>query len=129
MSRARGFSLIDVIIGVALLTIVFVGLMTLLRVTVAVSAQARTKSAMVGLAESRMEYLRGVSYGQLGTVGGDPAGALSADSEEVISGTRYTVHTTVVFNDTTDAYKIAEVVVTAPGTAVAPILLVSNFAP
>jgi type II secretory pathway pseudopilin PulG len=129
MPKTRGFSLIDVIVAVALLGIVFVGLMATLRTSIAVSALARAKDASAGVAESQMEYMRGLSYSALGTVGGTPSGVVVANATSTVDGVGYGVHTTILYGDAQQDYKKAEVVVTAYGSEPHSLELVSDFIP
>lgn len=129
MARSRGFSLIDVIVGVALLLIVFVALMGTLRASLSLAALARAKSAMAGLAESQMEYLRGIDYSDLGTADGTPIGPVTDDATTTIDGAQYGVHTVIQYVDADDDYKVVEVTVTTYGQSAHSLSLVSNFAP
>ncbi|HEY4522772.1 MAG TPA: hypothetical protein VJK73_00155, partial [Candidatus Paceibacterota bacterium] len=76
-TRARGMSLIEIIIGTALMLVVFVSLMGVLRASLMVSSLARAAAGANAIAGTQMEYLRGLSYDALGTVGGIPAGGVS----------------------------------------------------
>lgn len=67
-------SFIDVIVGSALILIVFLALFGLLRASVLVSALTKSKAIATAVAESQMEYVRGLTYASVGTVGGIPAG-------------------------------------------------------
>jgi type II secretory pathway pseudopilin PulG len=129
MRAPRAFTIIDVLVGVTLLVIIFVGLISTLRASLALSALARAKSTMSGLAESRMEYLRGMSYAALGTIGGTPSGALTGDATSTIDGAGYDVRTAIVYGDAGQDYKKAEVTVTAYGSSAHSLTLVSDFIP
>jgi type II secretory pathway pseudopilin PulG len=129
MRRINGFTLVDVVVGVALLVIVFVALSGTLRAALAVSALARAKGAMSGLAESQMEYLRGLSYNALGTVAGVPDGVVTEDATSTVDDIGYDVRTTIIYGDAGQDYKQAEVTVTAYGTRAHSLSLVSTFAP
>ena len=58
----RGVSFIDVIVGSALVLIVFLTLFTLLRVSLLVSTIAKARAAATSVATSQMEYVRSLSY-------------------------------------------------------------------
>ncbi|HUY05313.1 MAG TPA: carboxypeptidase-like regulatory domain-containing protein [Candidatus Paceibacterota bacterium] len=138
-----GFSLIDVIVGVALLLVVFLALFSILRASLALSTLTKAKSAAVELASTQMEYMRGISYDALGTVGGIPAGTITQYATSTVDGVPYTTHTFVEYaddpadgtgaNDTngiTTDYKIGEVTVSYSIYGLAKsVSLVSNFAP
>ncbi|HQU07845.1 MAG: hypothetical protein B7X04_02130 [Parcubacteria group bacterium 21-54-25] len=139
----RGMGLIDVIVGSALVLIVFLALMGVLRASILLSALAKANAGATSLADSQMEYLRGLTYDNLGTVGGIPAGPVPQATTTVMDSTAYTIQTYIQYiddpadglgvNDTngiTTDYKVAKVTVSyfaagQPRSAV----LVSNFAP
>ncbi|HVM59153.1 MAG TPA: carboxypeptidase-like regulatory domain-containing protein, partial [Candidatus Paceibacterota bacterium] len=143
LPRARGMTLIDIIVGTAILLVVFVALFGALRASLALSALAKAKAAAVELANTQMEYLRGLSYDALGTVGGIPAGAIAASASTTVDGIPYGVRTYITYYDdpqdgtgasdqngvTTD-YKVAKVSVSYSVNGLAKsVSLVSNFAP
>ena len=132
-TRARGMSLIEIIIGTALMLVVFVSLMGVLRASAGANAIAGTQ----------MEYLRGLSYDALGTVGGIPAGGVSPATTTLANGIIYTINIFVSYvddaadgSDTSDGngittdYKRARVSVGyATSGQNRSVTLVSNFAP
>jgi type II secretory pathway pseudopilin PulG len=139
----RGMSLIEVVVGIALLLSIFMALFGLLRASLQLSALAKAKAVAVELASTQMEYLRGLSYASLGTVGGTPSGSIPQTSTVTVNGVGYPVNTYIVYYDDpkdgtgagdtngirTD-YKKAKVTVTyyangRPDT----VALVSTFAP
>ncbi len=144
MARAhQGFGLIDVIVGIALMLVLFLALFGVLRASLMLSTLAKAKAAAVELASTQMEYLRGLSYDAIGTVGGIPAGTVPQTATSTVDGVTYVTHTFIEYyddpadglgvNDTngiTTDYKIGEVTVTyAIGDLAKSIVLVSNFAP
>ena len=144
MSRLhQGFGLIDVIVGVALMLILFLALFGVLRASLMLSALAKAKAAAVELASSQMEYLRGLSYDSLGTVGGIPAGLVPQTATSTVDGIPYSVRTFIIYKDdsadgegvqdsngiTTD-YKTGKVVVSYTLNGLNKSMeLISNFTP
>lgn len=144
MSRAlRGFGLVDVVVGVALMLVLFLALFGVLRASLLLSALTKAKAAGVELASTHMEYLRGLSYDALGTAGGIPSGAVPQTTTSSVDGVLYTTRTFIVYGDdpadgigagdtngvTTD-YKIVKVTVSYALNGLAKsVVLVSNFAP
>jgi type II secretory pathway pseudopilin PulG len=139
----RGMSLIDVVVGVALLLVLFLALFGVLKASLAVSALAKSKAAAGALAEDQLEYLRGLSYDSLGTAGGIPAGPVPQTATETVDGVSYTLATFIEYyddpgdgtgaedeNGVTADYKVARVSVSWNfyGTA-ETLALVSTFAP
>lgn len=139
----KGFSLIDVIVGVALLLVLFLALFGVLRASLTLSTITKAGAGAVALANTQMEYLRGISYDSLGTIGGIPAGTVPQYATSTVDGISYTTHTFIEYDDdpadglgtqdangiTTD-YKIAVVTVSYSLYGIAKsVELVSDFAP
>ncbi len=99
MKAHRGMSFMDVIVGTALMLIIFTALTGLLRSSIEVSALAKDKSIATTIAESQMEYLRSLSYDSVGTVGGIPAGFVPQISTTTQNGIVFTVRTFIDYKD------------------------------
>ncbi len=142
-SARSGMSFIDVIVGIALLLVVFLALFGIARATLLVSAFDKASATATSLASVEMEYLRGLSYDSIGTVGGIPAGVVPQTSSQVQDGITYTTSTFISYVDdpadgtgasdtnhiTTD-YKRARVAVSyAISGQAKSVVLVSDFAP
>jgi hypothetical protein len=144
MSRLRkGFSLVDVVVGVALMLLLFLSLFGVLKASLILSTLAKAKSAGTELANSQMEYLHGLAYDSVGTVGGIPAGLIPQTSTSTVDGVTYTTRTYIQYTDdpadglgasdtnavTTD-YKIGKVTVSYTMYGLTKsVVLVSNFVP
>lgn len=139
----KGFGLVDVIVGVALMLVIFLALFGVLRASLILSTLAKAKAYAVELASTQMEYLRGLSYDALGTAGGIPAGQVPQTATTTIDGVSYVVRTFIIYKDdsadgsgaqdsngiTTD-YKIGKVVISYSLNGLAKeINLLSNFVP
>ena len=95
----KGFGLIDVIVGIALMLIMFLALFGVLRASLMLSTLSKAKASAVELASTQMEYLRGLSYDSLGTVSGIPAGLVPQTATTTIDGIPYTVRTFIQYKD------------------------------
>jgi len=139
----RGMTLIDVLVGSALVLIIFLGLFAIIRASLAVSTTARLKSTATAIAETSMEYARSLDYDVLGTVGGIPSGVMPQYATTTSQGTVFVTRTFIAYvddpadgigasdsNTITSDYKHVKVSITyvANGTA-REIVLASNFAP
>ena len=139
----RGFSLIDVIVGVALMLILFLALFGVLRASLILSTLSKAEAAGTELANTQMEYLHGLSYDSVGTVGGIPAGLIPQTATSSVDGVTYTTRTYVQYTDdpadgtgsndtngvTTD-YKTGKVTVSYTLYGITrSVTLVSNFVP
>jgi len=141
--RRGGFGLVDVIVGVALTLVLFLALFGVLRASLVLSALAKAKAAGVEAANTQMEYLHGLAYVSVGTVGGIPAGIVPQTATSTVDGVSYTTRTYIEYHDdpadglgasdangvTTD-YKTGKVTVSYVLYGLTKsIALVSNFVP
>ena len=100
MSRElRGFSLIEAIVGVALMLLLFLSLFGVLRASLMLSAIAKSKAVAIELASTQMEYLHGLAYDAVGTVGGIPAGLVPQTSTSTVDGVPYVTRTYIEYHD------------------------------
>ncbi len=98
-SLDRGFSLIDVIVGIALMLTLFLALFGILRASLVLSVLVKAKAAATELASSQMEYLHGLSYDTLGTTGGIPSGTVPQNSTATVDGITYNTRTFIIYKD------------------------------
>jgi hypothetical protein len=99
MVRLRGMSLIDVVIGTALIVIVFFALFGLLRVSLLLSTLVKDESTATAIANNQMEYIRSLPYNSVGTVGGIPSGPVPQNATTTEDGTAYGVRTFIDYYD------------------------------
>ena len=123
--------------------VLFLALFGILRASLVLSALAKAKAAAVEVASTQMEYLRGLSYDSLGTVGGIPAGTVAQNATTTVDGVAYGVRTFIEYyddpadgtgaNDTngvTTDYKIGKVTVSYSMYGLAKnVTLISDFVP
>ncbi len=133
----------DVVIGTALTLIIFVGLMGLLRASLLVSGIAKARAGATTIADTQVEYVRALDYDLVGTIGGIPAGVVSATSSQALNGITYTTRTLVVYVDdakdglgigdtngiTTDYKQIKVEVTYAVRLVPHTVSVISNYAP
>lgn len=139
----RGMTLIDVLVGTAVVVTVFAGIFSLLRASAILSGTSASKATALAVASARLEELRSLPYDDIGTVGGIPAGDIAQEEVLVRNNIPFTVRTFISYYDDpkdgsgaadsngieTD-YKRAKVTVTyyvSPG--VRTVSAVSTFAP
>lgn len=143
MQTPRGMTLIDVLVGSALVLIVFLALLGLLRASLLISSSAKAKAGATAVATTQMEYLRSLPYTSLGTVGGIPSGSIEQSTTTTMNGIPYGIRTLIAYVDddkdgsgaadsngiTTD-YKRAKVSVTYTFRDTSrEVVLISNMAP
>ncbi len=140
---SRGMSLIDVVIGTALLLIVFLSLFGLLHASVLVSTFVKSEAAATAIANTQMEYIRSLPYDSVGTIGGIPAGPIAQNATTTEDGQSYGVRTFIDYFDdpvdgvgvsdtngiTTDYKRIKIVVTYTANGKPRQVVLNSNYAP
>ncbi len=95
----RGVTLIDTIVGSALMLLVFVGIAAAFKLSVDVVTNNKARAGAIALANERMEYLRSLSYPQIGVIGGIPAGNVPQVETVTYNGVPYTRRTMVLYSD------------------------------
>lgn len=101
-SKRRGSSFLDVIVGTSLLLVVFMGVLGALQLTLALVEGAKAKTGALALANERIEYIRSLPYGSVGTIGGIPQGTLEGEETETLNGVTYTRRTFVQYTDASE---------------------------
>ncbi len=143
MRSLKGMSFVDVIVGIALVLIIFTALTSLLITSLKVSVLAKTHSVAIAVAESQMEYIRSLSYANIGTVAGIPSGSIPQNATTTQNGVTLATRTFIEYVDdpadglasgdtngiTTD-YKRAKVSTTYyVGSTPHTVTIISNFSP
>jgi len=88
LKTKSGFTLVEVIIGTALLAVVFVGIFGAYRLSLKISALSKNKVTATAIANGEIETIRNLSYDAIGTVGAvlpQAAGALDAVSQKILT--------------------------------------------
>src|SRR3989344_5337820 len=96
---SRGVTLPDTVIGSALMLIVFVGIAGVFQLSVEVITNNRIRAGAIALANERMEYLRSLSYPQIGVIGGIPAGNVPQEETVLYNNVSYPRRTMVFYSD------------------------------
>lgn len=94
-----GVTLIDAVVGSALMLIVFVGIAGAFRLSIDVVINNKARSGAIALANERMEYVRSLSYDSVGTVGGIPAGVIPQSEVVTLNTVSYVLRTTIQYVD------------------------------
>lgn len=97
--RSRAFSLIDTLVGIALMTMVFFALLSAFRYSITLLGLAKMQITAVALADEQMEYIRSITYDSIGTLGGIPAGNLLQTETIMLNKVTYTRRTVVQYED------------------------------
>lgn len=99
MFSMRGMSLVDVIVGSALVLMVFLAFFALLRSSLLVSAVAKATAGATAVTNSQMEYVRSLEYTSIGTVGGIPAGPIPQYATTTLNDIDYVTRTFIEYAD------------------------------
>lgn len=79
--------------------LVFVGIAAAFQLTIDVVSNNKARAGAIALANERMENVRSLTYAQVGTLGGIPAGSVPQIEELVFNATTYTRHTLITYED------------------------------
>jgi prepilin-type N-terminal cleavage/methylation domain-containing protein len=93
--KRKGFTLIEVLVGIALISIIFFGVFTAYQLSLKIVQESKNRVTAAALANAKIEGIRNLSYGDIGVVGSYPEGILLATSTEIKSGLTFTVNTRV----------------------------------
>lgn len=143
MKALRGMSLMDVIVGTAMILIVFVALMGLMRASILISGVSKARAGATSIADTQMEYIRALDYDVVGTVGGIPSGVVLATSTQSLNGIAYSTRTLIEYVDdsadglagadtngiTTDYKRIKVEVTYSVRDTPRTVSVISNYAP
>lgn len=89
----------DVVVGSALMLIVFLGIAGVFKISVDVVTNNKSRAGAIALANERLEYIRSLAYAPIGTLGGVPPGLLSQSETVVSNAVSYTRRTLVQYAD------------------------------
>lgn len=147
MAKASGgFTLVEVLVGVALVAIVFSGVFGAYRLGLKMVWLNKVKVAAAAIGNGRIEMIRGLDYGSVGLTGAvalpQAKGSLDPVATETVNGLEYTIATSVIFvsdprdgwdDDTDDSciwdYKKAVVKVSWNGMYPGEIILSTDITP
>ncbi|MBI4093601.1 carboxypeptidase regulatory-like domain-containing protein [Candidatus Kaiserbacteria bacterium] len=92
-------TLIDAVIGSALVLVAFVGIAAVFQISIDVVTNNRARAGAIALANEWMEYVRSLEYDDVGTSGGIPSGPLPQEDTVSLNGINYTRRTTIQYVD------------------------------
>ena len=95
----KGISLIEAMVSISVFAIISVSLYGMFLFTGKLTADAKLRTLAIYLANEEMEQIKAMSYAQVGTVGGIPAGNLEQTRQITKSGYPFDVKTEVKYLD------------------------------
>jgi len=108
-NNKKGFTLIDVLIGVALILIIFVGIFGAFRMGMKTIEQSRNGITASSIANHQIELIRNLPYGSIGIQGEFPDGTLEASTSIIINNVEYLIERRIDFVvDSTDGVTLPE---------------------
>lgn len=139
----RGVTLIDTLVGSALVLVIFMALVGLLRSSLLVASLAKAKAGATAISDNQMEYVRSLTYDSVGTVGGIPAGDVPQYATTTRNSIPYGVRTFIEYVDdpadglgaadtnaiTTDYKRIKIAITYTVRGVLREVDMVSNYAP
>jgi hypothetical protein len=109
-NASRGATLLDTLIGVALMVLVFVGITAVFQLSIDVVSNNKARTGALALAQERMEFVRSLSYNAIGTVNGIPSGNIAQEESVSLNGVSYTRKTLVRYiDDPKDGEGVADI--------------------
>lgn len=98
-ARRSGVTLLDTIVGIALMLVIFLSIGAAFRLSVDVVSTNKARGGAIALADERMEYVRSLSYISVGTVSGVPSGTIPQSETVSLNGVSYTRRTLILYAD------------------------------
>ncbi len=95
----RGATLIDAVVGTALMLLIFIGLFGVIRLAVVSVGLGKAKTGAIALANEQIEYIRSLPYNSVAVLGGIPAGSIPPEESISLNNIVYTRRTFVQFID------------------------------
>ncbi|MBU4351344.1 hypothetical protein KKF47_01665 [Patescibacteria group bacterium] len=137
----KGLTFIEVLVGISLTLIIFLGIFGAYQLALKVIIQSRNKIVATAIASGEIEKIRNLPYGSIGIVNGFPAGSLLSSSVVSQNSANYTVNRTVDYvvsaidgvaspdDDCPNDYKKVEVTVSWAGRYSGQVKLTTDVSP
>ena len=94
-----GFTLVETVIALGVLGIFFVAVAGITGMVLDIVGQSRARTIATALAQERLEYIRNLSYDDIGTIGGIPPGGLLQEEVVTMNGLEVTLNISVFYVD------------------------------
>lgn len=136
------FTLIEALVFLFIFTIITTTFYSVFAVNTRYTIDVKDRQSSAQIANEKMEIIRNMQYGDIGTIGGIPSGNIKANENITVDGKTYAVRTLIKYQDDpfdgvypTDTipndYKIVKVSVswTGANNSASDVELVSRFVP
>ncbi len=94
-----GFSLLETIMSIFIISLLVIGTLSLFNFTLRVVSGNKAEIGAITLAEEKMEIIRNLSYDEVGTFGGIPAGNIPQNETIVLNNVTYNINTQIIYID------------------------------
>lgn len=95
----NGFTLVEMLVSLAIMAIFFTAIFSLFRVVLRNSAVSEARTTAVGIANQQLEMIRNLTYDEVATTDGWPQGDIPSEQVQIIDNINYTIKTEVSFYD------------------------------
>ncbi|MCD6500863.1 hypothetical protein J7K42_02500 [bacterium] len=95
----KGFTLVGVLVGVALMVIVFLGIYGAFQLALKVVGQSKARVTAIAIANQEIEQIRNLPYKDIGTIGGIPPGVIPESETITRNAIDFTIKRTVIYID------------------------------
>jgi len=93
----KAMGLIDVLIGITLMAIAFLGIIGAYQLAVQVSNESKLRSSAIALANKRIEQIKNMPYSQIGAENGYPLGSIKKEEIDDSGSVSFTVKTDIIY--------------------------------
>ena len=100
--ETRGFTLVEALVTIAVFALVFGGLFGIVQLTLRMIGNAKATTSAISLANERMEYIRSLSYNNIGTVSGIPNGPIPQNATSTLNGILFHERVLIQYVDSPD---------------------------
>lgn len=140
-STQRGFSLVEALVGLAIVSLLVFAIYGLLVGTLGIINDDQNRTVALGIARKRLELVKNLPYDNVGTAGGVPSGTIEQTATEILNNVTYTITTNIQYVDdefdglaptdtlNTDYKKVRVRVTWNQGETDNPVVLVTNIVP
>lgn len=99
---SRGLSLVEMLVTIAVFALVFGGLFTAVQFTLKIMSSSKATTSALSLANERIEYIRSLSYNDIGTISGIPDGSIPQNSTTTLNGITFYERVLIQYVDSPD---------------------------
>lgn len=99
LKHKRGFTLVELLVAIGLFGAIFVGVIGGIRIALETTYATRAHATATALAQEQIEYMRSLSYEDIGTTAGIPNGVIPQTQERRVNGISFRIENLVRYVD------------------------------